>query len=169
MKILEKFGFCGIFELTKRDKNTRKILKYIKKDNLIMNAALDELIKSMYNPNSDMQLKYIAIGDDNTAAAASQTTLESETYRVPIITKIRSGTGEFYVRAILKDYQPEDGAGITTIKEVGTFAGSNANQWNDGGGANSGLMISRIVLTTPESKTDDEEIELKWTYEIARG
>lgn len=165
----EKLCFNGVFELWKRNKHTRNVIKYIKKDNLIMNLALDEIIKAMYNPNTDMQLKYIAIGNSNTAVVGSQTYLSNEIYRVPIITKIRSGTGEFYIRAILNAEQPEDTSGICTIREVGTFGGSTAQQWNEAGGYQYGLMISRIVLTSAENKTDDEEIELKWTYEISRG
>ena len=167
--IKENIYFNGVLELIKRNKETRKVIKHIKHKNLIMNNTLDELIKAMYNPDPNMQLKYIAIGDDDTAAAATQTTLVNEIYRVPIITKLKTGTGEFYVRAILNDYQPEDTLGICTIKEVAPFGGSNAQQWNEGAGINTGLMTSRIVLTSPESKTDDEEIELKWTYTLARG
>lgn len=168
MYVKEKFGFIGTFELWKRNNKTRKLIKYIKKDNLIMNLALDEIIKCMYNPNADMELKYIGIGDSDAAVAANQTELDNEIFRVPVITKLRTGTGEFYVRAILNAEQPESLSGACTIKEVGTFGGSNAEQW-DASSYQTGLMISRIVLTTPESKTDDEEIELKWTYEIARG
>lgn len=165
----QTFGICGKLRLIKRNKKTKKIITDKIIFNRIMNDALDELIKAMYNPNADMYLKQIAIGDDGTAVANDETTLVNEIFRVPILSRLRIGTGEIRVRAVLADSQPTALSGICTIREIGTFSGHSAGAWNDGLGKDSGLMVSRIVLTTPESKTDDEEIEFTWEYEISRA
>lgn len=170
MENRDKFPIMGKIKLIKRNKHTRKIIKEKIIHNRIMDNALDEIIKTMYLvTNSDMYIKYIAIGDSDAAIANDQETLDNEIYRVPVITRLKIGTGEFRVRAILNDTQPEDLSGACTIKEIGVFAGESATQWADGVGKDTGLMISRIVLTTPEAKTDDEEIEMSWEYEISRA
>jgi hypothetical protein len=165
----EYFGINGKLRLIKRNKKTKSIITDKIIINRIMNLGLDELIKPMYSPNADIYLKYIAIGDDNTAVANDQEELFNEIFRIPVISRLRIGTGEFRIRAILSDSQPTDLSGICTIREIGTFGGNLAGAWNGGIGKDTGLMLSRIVLTTPEDKTDDEEIEFSWEYEISRN
>jgi len=170
MLIKTGLSFKGKLTLTKRDTTGKVKNKTIIIANRIMNAALDEVIKTLYYQyNANMICKHIAVGDDATANTNVLTDLYNEIYRVPIISKIRTGTGTMQARAILQDTQPEDTLGICTIKEVGLFAGSNSYDWLEGAGANFGLMISRVVLNPVESKLATEEIQFTWEYEFSRG
>lgn len=141
--------------------------------NLITNVALNEIIKAFYS-DPDMQLKYLAIGTGNTAAAAGDTTLETEIFRTPILTKYVSGTGELTSRAVLLDTDPFEAPAPPShdqciIKEIGFFAGTTAMPWNDGAGIDTGTLISRIVLTSPETKADNEQIQFSREDLIERG
>ncbi len=164
--MLSKFGILGKVTIVKKYKDIEKII-IIK--NRIMNNALDEMIKVFYSLwNADMLLKHIAFGDDNTANTNTMTKLVNEIYRVPVIYKARSGVGSVICRAILKDTQPEDTAGICTIREIGLYAGSGSFDWLEGSGKDFGLLLSRIVLNPEEDKIDSEEIQVTWEYTIER-
>jgi hypothetical protein len=165
--MLNKFGIIGKVTIVKKYKDIESKIIIIK--NRIMNNALDEIIKGFYSPwNTNMLLKHIAFGDDNTANTNTMTKLVNEIYRVPIIYKARSGIGGIICRAILKDTQPEDTAGICTIREIGLYAGSGSFDWLEGSGKDFGLMLSRIVLSPEEDKIDSEEIQVTWEYTIER-
>jgi hypothetical protein len=161
--IKEFYKWYGTVEIIKSNGSYRKI------KNLITNNALDEIIKSLYYPSPNIELKYIAIGDDDTPTAATDTTLGNEIYRFPILTKLRAGIGEVQSRGVLSSNQPSDYAGIVTIKEIGFFCGSHAYNWMEGAGKDTGLLLSRIVLSPTESKTDTEEIQITRTDEFVRG
>ena len=145
-----------------------KIIKTKTIFNMITNNALNEILKALYN-ETNLQLAYLAIGDDDTAAAASDTELGNEIYRTPIISKLKTGTGELTSRAILLDTEPYEAPSPPshdqcTIKEIGFFAGTDATTTID-----SGLLLSRIVLTTPETKQDNEQIQFTRTDTFERG
>lgn len=163
--INEKWGWIGrVYILRKKgDKVVSQRLVY----NLITNLGLNEIIKSLYSI-PDMNLKYLAIGDDNTAAQASDTELGNELFRTPIITQTVTGTGELTSRAILLDTEPfaavPPPAGFQcNIKEIGFFGGLEATSV-----ANSGTLISRIVLSSPEAKYDNEQIAFTRVDSIER-
>lgn len=165
--MIEKYGWIGKVNI-KKYKNgvlTRDYIIY----NRIMNAAFDEIIKALYLPNPNMVLKYLAFGDDDTAVTNTDVTLGNEIYRVPIISLLRTGTGKVQSRGVLLDTEPTATAGIATIKELGWFVGTTATAWNSGVGKDTGLLLSRIVLTTPEAKTDDEQIDVARVDEFIRG
>ncbi|MBN2545685.1 MAG: hypothetical protein JXB50_07810 [Spirochaetes bacterium] len=163
-----KIAICGIVTIVKKFKNRETEIKIIK--NRIMDNALDEMIKGFYSVwNTNMLLRHIAFGDDNTANTNTMTKLVNEIYRVPIIYKARSGTGAIICRAILKDTQPEDTAGIATIREIGLYAGTGSFDWLEGSGKDFGLLLSRVVLNPVEDKIASEEIQVTWEYQIERG
>lgn len=166
LTVKEKMGWIGKIILTKI--RNGKIIKEYEFFNLITNLALNEIVKSLYSV-PDMQLMYLAIGDDDTASQASDTTLGNEIYRTPIISKLSSGTGECTSRAILLDTEPFaatiPATGFQmTIKEIGFFAGTLATSTAD-----SGTLISRIILSTPEDKYDNEQIAFTRVDSIERG
>ena len=163
MNIDNGFKWSGRYEIIKKNIITGETKKlYIK--NLIVNVGLDEIIKAL-SGGVDMELAYLAIGDDSTAAAAGQTTLINEIFRVPILSKIKSGTGQLQSTALLlanePDYAPYNG--VCTVREIGLFGGGSALTWNGGVGKDTGLMISRIVISPAESKIATEEFQFTRT------
>jgi hypothetical protein len=161
MKIKEKLGWAGKVTI-----KTKKGIFVIK--NTIMNNALDEIIKALYvSDGPDLNIKHVAIGTSSIANTTSMTALGNEVYRVPCLSKIRSGVGEVTSRAILQDTHPTATLGIVTIEEIGFFAGSESENWNDGDGADTGLLVSRILWNY--SKTDDEQIQFTREDNIDRA
>ena len=144
----EKSGWTGKFEIIVRDKITGKITRRDVIKNMIMNGALNEIVKALYSPSPDMEWKYAAIGTGNTAVAATQTDLVAEVFRTAFISKALIGIGEIMGVAMIFD---TDYAGA--IEEVGIFCGSGATA-----AADSGLMISRILWS--HVKTATEEIQI---------
>lgn len=155
--MIEKIGWQGTWLIKVIDKPTGIIKRTEIIHNRIMNAALDELIKALYSPNPDMQLAYLAIGDDSTAVADTQTTLVNEVFRTPLVTLARTGVGEVTSLAIILD-SDYDGA----IEEIGLFAGTTATAT-----VNTGLMISRILWSY--TKTATEELQLTRVDKIVRA
>ena len=170
IKIKENHGWVGKLRLIKKDMITGKIITNRLIFNRLMNSALNEVIKTLYGTGeTDLLLKHVAIGDDDTANLDTMTTLVNEIYRVPIISKIKTGTGIITSTAILLDTEPTDLSGIVTIKEIGFFCGSQSINWTEGSGKDTGLMISRIVLDPVESKTATEQINFVREDEFTRG
>lgn len=164
--IKDKIKWTGKVTMIKKIGN--KIVKKRVFCNIITNLALNEIIKSLYGESS-MNLKYLAIGDDDTAAQASDTQLGNEFFRAPIITQTVSGTGELTSRSIMLDSEPFDAVGPApgfqcTIKEIGFFGGFDAISTQD-----SGTLIARLVLATPEDKYDNEQIAFTRVDSIERG
>lgn len=170
MKVNEKYGWKGKVNISIMDVVTGKTENKVIY-NRLMDNALDEIIKCMYLvTSSDMLLKHVAIGDDDTSNNDSMTALVNEIYRVPIVNRLKTGTGEFETRGVLLDTEPPDLSGACTIKEFGFFAGSNSGNWNDGDGKDTGLMISRVVLSSPWLvKTNTKQINFTRTDEFTRG
>lgn len=168
MHIKEFLGWIGKLEMIKKNKKGDVISKKTVY-NRLMDDGLDEIIKALYAPFPDIELKYVAIGDDDTANSDDLTKLYNEYFRVPIVNKYRNDVGECKSVGVLLDYQPESLSGICTIKEIGFFAGTLAEDWNEGLGKDTGLMVSRIVLGSPESKTATEQIDFVRTDTFERG
>ena len=170
IKIKEKHGWIGKVKLIKKDIRTNKIITNRIIFNRLMNNALDEIIKALYGTgDTDLILKHVAIGNDDTANTDNLTELYNEIYRTPIISKLRTGTGLVQSTGILLDTEPTDLGGIVTIKEIGFFCGVDSINWMDGSGKDTGLMISRIVLDPVESKTATEQINIVREDEFIRG
>ena len=168
--IKEKYTWIGEVQIIKRDKITNKIKKIIKIKNRIMNDGLNELTKAL-SGGPDIELKYLAVGDSSAAIADTQTELDNEIFRVPVLTKIRTGTGVLQSTSILlasePDYAPY--SGVMTLREIGFFCGSAALNWDGGAGKDTGLMMSRILISPSEGKLATEEFQFVRTDTFARG
>lgn len=166
IRIKESLGWFGKVIIIR--KKGDRIIKKRLVNNLITNLGLNEIVKSLYN-NPDMILKYVAIGDDDTAPQSTNTQLGNEIFRTPIVTQTVSGTGEVTSRALIIDSEPFPAVGPDPgyqcdINEIGFFAGSSAT-----GTINSGTLISRLVLSTTEEKYDNEQISIERIDSIERG
>lgn len=89
---------------------------------------------SSYNIN-DLDIKYFAFGDDDTAFNPNDTTLYNEVYRKQVTAKSESGNIVTSL-CVLNSTQAN-----FNIKEIGIFAGDSAT-----GTADSGNMLSRVVV-----------------------
>lgn len=104
-------------------------------DNRIMDAALDEFAKVLQGDATDLEIKYLAVGTDDTAVTDSDTQLGAEIFRTAVASQSKTDTGEVTTEFVILENEA-----INTIEEIGIFAGSTA-----GAGANTGTLISRIL------------------------
>lgn len=138
----EKSGWSGKV-IIKSSKTGIQVIR-----NRITNVALTEMIKAVYD-NPDMVLKHVAIGTSSKKLEDDDTTLDNEVFRVPFIQWSPLGYGQAQALSIMEgdepDYAPYNG--VVSIREIGFFAGSTSLDWGGGAGKNTGLMISRILVT----------------------
>lgn len=167
-EIVKSFGEIHIIKKNTKTNQIKKIIKF----NRITDVALNEMIRIYSGVCINMVAAHVAFGDDDTAVSDSHESLQNEVFRVPVISRLKSGTGQYTTRAILLDTEPDFSPynGEIEIKEMGFFVGPNSLNWNDGVGKDTGIMLSRILLTgTDGDKTDDEELEITRIDTMGRG
>lgn len=112
--------------------------------------AIGEILAASYVGNGDID--YMALGDDNTAVAASDTTLGNEVYR----NATASGTAEgniVYLTAFFNETETDG-----TYEEFGNFI-------DGGAGANTGKLWSHIVTGGwVKTNTDALIVDCKYTF-----
>lgn len=127
-------------------------------DNRVMNAALNSLIGNLTATQTNLQIKYLAVGTSNTAVTDTQTQLGAEFFRTaPITAPTITNVGEVTTEFILLDTEA-----VGAIKELGIFVGSSATST-----ANSGIMLSRVLWD--KTKTNSEEITIKRIDKVVRS
>lgn len=89
----------------------------------------------------DCKIRYMAFGDGTTAETGTQTTLMNELGRVPLSNQTAGAVGEYITRTYVG---PNDGN--FTWEELGWFAGSSSQDWNNGTGKDTGIMLGRKLF-----------------------
>ena len=135
----EKITGIGYVEVFTRDVKTGDVTLVCAGNNVITNAGLYLTADWIANLNRTTNITHCALGTDNTAAAATQTTLESENYRKAIDFK-DSGASSTAV-TIETTFGVFESNGVS-LNEAGLFTESSA-----------GTMFSRFVFASPVSKT----------------
>jgi len=148
-------GWLGEWEIiiTHKDGTIEKE----KLKNRITNVGLNMLRDALYGDVSDCEIKYIALGTDDTALNDADTQLGSEEFRTEDISKVKPSVGR-----VQNTYIVTDNEAVVNIREIGLFAGATA-----GAGADTGIMISRILWS--RDKTNLESIQFVRIDTIARG
>lgn len=122
--------------------------------NIITSPCLAEVAKAICGQSSlgaYYSIKWCALGDDDTAVSASDTTLGNEVFRTQYVSRNyvdNVATGDFYVT---------DTEFSGDIEEMGIFGGTQATATTDSGG-----MVSHVLWSY--SKTSSEELVIE--YEI---
>ena len=114
--------------------------------NRILDNALTQMAKALYDGTNDCVVKYLALGTATASTDNNATALNSETFRTYRADSTISGTGE--VKNVFNIGTTE---AKFLIKEIGIFAGSSAT-----GTAESGTMISTIGWVWDKSSVDEE-------------
>ena len=121
--------------------------------NAIMNVGFNMLRDFLMGDVADGEIKYVALGSDNTAVAVAQTTLVAEEERKALTTSPVSGGVGICISTVY--FGPAEAVGFT-IEEIGWFAGVAA-----AAAADSGIMISRVLYS--RTKTVLESLQIKRT------
>jgi hypothetical protein len=145
----------GIFKITCKSKG--KVISEEIVKNRITNVALNKMINILDGIDPDLQIKYLAIGTDNSPIDDNDSQLGTEVFRTQFQTSDNNADGEFTTTFTILDSEA-----VTTWQEIGIFCGSGATA-----SANSGTMLSRILYN--RNKTSLEEIEITRLDKIRRN
>lgn len=145
-----KLFWTGLIRVTARDLdgNITDVQEF---PNLITTVGRTMLRDGIYGPGGaqDLEIKYMGIGDDNTAPALGDTTLGNEIFRKARTSQSQpDATSSTYVAYIA----PAEAVG--TIEEFGWFAGSAA-----GAGADTGIMVARTLYSRVKTALESLQIE----------
>lgn len=154
MKFNGNISFKGVYTIDVIDKNGKQ--KYYEViENLIVNAGLAEIAGLIGNTGSPTAFTYLAVGSGSTAAAATDTTLETELTdggleRAAATVTRTTTTATNDTLQLVKAFTV---TGTKTVREVGVFNASS-----------SGDMMSRSVLTADKNLESGDTFTL--TYKL---
>ena len=145
----EKKKHIGIYQIWEINKYTKEKKQIDEIVNLLTNECLDREVQIFAGVTPDVQIKYVALGDNNTAPAATDTILYNEQFRTPFVSQTKTDTGElttdFYVTDVEANFE---------FEEMGIFAGAAASATE-----NSGILLSRVLYNY--TKTSSIEILIR--------
>lgn len=118
--------------------------------NLITTVGLGMVIDFLWGALGDGEIKDMAVGDDATAPALTDTTLGNETDRWTMTTQAEASTTSLLSVVYIP---PADAVG--QIEEIGWFAGAGA----DGIGPDTGIMVSRVLYSRNKTALESLQIE----------
>lgn len=125
---------------------------------LLLNLYRDALAGDI--TADEFEVKYLAVGDDNTPPPdPGDTTLGNETFRKPLTSSSKPGTGQYKTVTYIA---PAEAEGL--IEELGWFAGPAAQPWGGGAGKDTGTLIARVLYS--RNKTALESIQVERTDTI---
>ena len=128
----------------------------IQEDNVknLITSAGKNLLAEALRTNNDCEIKFIALGSDNTAVTSGDTTLGNETFRKQVTSQAAGAVGVTITNLYVA---PEEAVG--TIEEIGFFSGSSASATTD-----SGTLFARVLYS--RTKTAVESIQIEMTDTI---
>lgn len=120
-----------------------------------LNLLRDAQVGALTGTLVDARIYYVAVGTSSTSPTASDTQLGAEVFR-KAMTSYADGAsaGEGIFTLYLS---PADAVGVA-IAEVGWFAGSGA-----GPGANTGVMVARVLYSHTKLNTESIQMTLDST------
>lgn len=154
MLLDENVQMHGVWTATIRDGATGRIKRVETFKNLIPTVARQMIANNLTSssPTNVMRITHCALGSNATAPTNADTQLGTEVYRNTIFSfsnaaNIAYATGFF-----------------TTTETSGTYAEA-AVFANGTGTANSGILVSHVLL--PITKSSSETLTLQWTLTIS--
>lgn len=146
MKQIEKHGWTGKYIFKFIDKSTGKMRQEIKY-NKLLDVALNEMAKALYNGTNDCIPKYIGLGTQTATIYNTMTNMGSETFRTFIgASPTISGVGEvrntFYVLST---------EALFYVKELGLWGGSTATST-----IGTGKLLSYIIFEDDRTAKNEE-------------
>lgn len=149
------FGWMGKFKIKVKENGQIKEEYEIK--NRITNTALDAIINILDNIDPDLDIKYLAIGTDNSPLNDNDTQLGNEIFRTQFDSSNNDAVGQFTTTFTIFDSEA-----VATWEEIGVFCGDSATA-----SADTGIMLSRILFN--RVKTSLEEIDITRIDKVIRA
>ena len=150
MNTNEKLKLAGKLSVVLKDSNG-KVKENREIPNLVVNSGLAFIISRMKDA-TDSVMSHMAVGTDNTAAAAAQTALLSELDRVALDSTTITGSNNEKIEYVAT-FGPGDGTGALT--EAGIFNAAAA-----------GTMLCRTTFLVI-NKAASDTMEITWTITLS--
>jgi hypothetical protein len=144
----EGVGVSGIVEIRLFDKNG-KLKKYRKVKNRVPTVGLNHIADQLSSSPGEGAMSHMAVGTGTNAAAAGDTTLQTELDRNTLSSRTDSGAVVTYVAS----WAAGDGTGAIT--EAGIFNAASA-----------GTLLARQVFTAINKGASDT-LQITWTITFA--
>jgi len=154
--INDLLGWSGSFVIKSTNLKTGEVTENTVK-NRITNTALQAIINILDNVDPDLDIKYLAIGTDNTPLNDNDTQLGNEIFRTQFLTSNNSATGQFTTTFAVLDNEA-----VGQWEEIGIFCGNSATST-----ANTGTLLSRILFS--RNKSNLEEIDISRIDTVTRA
>jgi len=148
--ISETLKPTGELKIVVTDKNG-KVKEERTEKNLVVTTGLVYIAARMTDTNSPTDMSHMAVGTDNTAAAAGNTALGSEVARVALT----GGEGAPSTNTIVYTASFPAGTGTGALTEAAVLNASS-----------SGTMLCRTVFSTV-NKGSDDSVTITWTVTIS--
>jgi len=149
--MIDRVKASGKFEISINGKLVETI------ENKLMNAVLEAYSRSLLGTAPDIEIAYLALGTGSTAPTNTDTQLQTEVFRTPIVSLAETSTGVIESLFIVLSAEA-----VAVVEEIGIFGGTTA-----GAGANSGTLLARVLWH--HDKTASEEIQFKRTDTVRRA
>lgn len=147
------FKLEGIYKFFSIENGIKRAIDV--KHNTIMNPCINQVAKAFigYSLVDNYSIKWLAIGDDDTAITGNETTLVNEVFRTQYISRVNPSNG-----VVLGDFYITDSEYSGDIEEVGIFGGDGAISTEDSGG-----LVSRVLWSYTKSSSEEILIEYQLT------
>lgn len=141
----------GFVEVWAHDAVTGELVDYISGRNIVTDAGFALLCDMLAEATSE-ELLYVAAGEGTTAAAAGDTSLQTERWRGPIVTKERSGSS-----LVVRTFLDSSEANGYTLTEFGILTASSA-----------GTLFNRVILSPGVAKDATKTLTIQVTISLTR-
>jgi hypothetical protein len=154
-KYKESIHIDGVYKFHSITNGIKKQID--EKHNTIMTDVFYRIVRAFlgYSFNAYYYISYCAIGSDNTAVTASDTTLGAEEFRTPYVAITNPTTSSVDVTFYITTTEFSG-----TIEEIGIFGGGTATDTAD-----TGNLISHALWSYSKSVT--EELLIEYTITLS--
>jgi len=134
-------------EVTVRTYKMGRLWRIDRQPNLVVNGGRNRFAQLMIG-QSTRPITHIAVGTDDTAVQATDTSLGSEVYRDDVTALDNPSTGTLKVRLFISSTN----ANGNTLREAGLYDLKNA-----------GTLLARVVFETEIEKDNTKSVQISWT------
>lgn len=142
----ENKNWEGKYIITVRNSKTGEVIKEDVVYNRILDGALEEMAKALYDGSDDCVIKYLGLGTQTASVLNTTTSLGSETFRTYRSSITISNIGEVKTIFFIADTEAK-----FNIKELGIFAGSSATATVE-----TGVLMSTIEWIYDKTSVTEE-------------
>jgi hypothetical protein len=146
MELKEGTKWDGKYQIIIKDPYTKEVIKEEIIFNRILDKALIEMGKALYDSSNDCIVNYLALGTNTATISNTVTSLGSETFRTYKMNSTVSGTGE-----VSNTFNILSTEAKFYIREVGIFMGSTCSAT-----VGTGQLMSIISWVYDKSDKDVE-------------